>query len=71
MDGPKDYHTKWSKSDREIQILYDITYSGISIKMMQMNLSTTQKQTHRNKNKHDYQRVKECNDKPKHGIKFL
>ena len=51
MDGPKDYHTKWSKSDREIQILYDITYSGISIKMMQMNLSTTQKQTHRNKNK--------------------
>ena len=51
MDGPKDYHTKWSKSDREIQILHDITYSGISIKMMQMNLSTTQKQTHRNKNK--------------------
>ena len=26
MDGPRDYHTKWSKSDREIQILYDITY---------------------------------------------
>ena len=26
MDGPKDYHTKWSKSDRERQILYDITY---------------------------------------------
>ena len=24
MDGPRDYHTKWSKSDRERQILYDI-----------------------------------------------
>ena len=26
MDGPGDYHTKWSKSDRERQISYDITY---------------------------------------------
>ena len=26
MDGPTDYHTKWSKSEREIQISYDITY---------------------------------------------
>ena len=26
MDGPRDYQTKWSKSDRERQILYDITY---------------------------------------------
>ena len=25
MDGPRDYHTKWSKSDRERQV-YDITY---------------------------------------------
>ena len=25
MDGPRDYHTKWSKSDRERQIC-DITY---------------------------------------------
>ena len=25
VDGPRDYHTKWSKSDRERQI-YDITY---------------------------------------------
>ena len=24
MDAPKDYHTKWSKSER--QIAYDITY---------------------------------------------
>ena len=26
MDGPRDHHTKQSKSDRERQILYDITY---------------------------------------------
>ena len=26
MDGPRDYHTKWSKSERERQITYDITY---------------------------------------------
>ena len=26
MDGPGDYHTKWSKSDRERQISYDTTY---------------------------------------------
>ena len=26
IDGPRDYHTKWSKSDREVQILYDISH---------------------------------------------
>ena len=26
MDGPGDYHTKWSKSERERQIPYNITY---------------------------------------------
>ena len=26
MDGPRGYHTKWSKSERERQIPYDITY---------------------------------------------
>ena len=26
MDGPRDYHTKWGKSEREKQIPYDITY---------------------------------------------
>ena len=26
MDGPRDYHTKWSKSYRERQISYDISY---------------------------------------------
>ena len=26
MDGPRGCHTEWSKSDRERQISYDITY---------------------------------------------
>ena len=26
MNGPRDYHTKWSKSERARQISYDITY---------------------------------------------
>ena len=26
MDGPSDYHTKQSKSEKERQIPYDITY---------------------------------------------
>ena len=26
MDGPRDYHTNWSKLDKDRQILYDITY---------------------------------------------
>ena len=26
MDGPRDYHTKWSKPGRKQQISYDITY---------------------------------------------
>ena len=26
MDGPRDYHTKWSKLDSERQISYDIAF---------------------------------------------
>ena len=26
MDGPRDCHTEWSKSERERQILYNIAY---------------------------------------------
>ena len=26
MDGPRDYHAKWSKSERERQIPYDTVY---------------------------------------------
>ena len=28
IDGPRDYHTKWSKSDREKQIPNYITHMG-------------------------------------------
>ena len=27
MDGPRNYRTKWSKSEREKQIPYDIIYT--------------------------------------------
>ena len=27
MNGPRDYHTKWSKPDRERQMSYNITYT--------------------------------------------
>ena len=29
VDGPRDCHTEWSKSDRERQISYDTTFCGI------------------------------------------
>ena len=47
MDGPGDYHTKWSKSDRERQLSYDIAYVILKKKRIQMNLFTKKKQTHR------------------------
>ena len=57
MDGPGDYHTEWSKSDRERQIWY--RFHMESKKMMQMNLFTKQKQTHRHrKQTYGYQRGK-------------
>ena len=45
MDGPEDDHTKWSKSDRERQISYDIAYMRNVNKMIQTHLFTKQKQT--------------------------
>ena len=46
MDGPRDCHTEWSKSDRERQISYDITYMW-NQKNDTVNLFTKEKQTHR------------------------
>ena len=64
IDGPRDYHTKWSKSERERQI-YDIAYMW--------NLKKWYKWTYlqnRNrltdigkKNKHGYQRGSGRRDK--------
>ena len=47
-DAPRDY--KWSKSERERQILYNITYT-CNLNMAQMKLSTKQmnKQAHRHR----------------------
>ena len=48
MDGPRDYHPTWSKSNRERKISYDITYMwNLKKKMIKMNLFTKEKQTHR------------------------
>ena len=60
MDGPRDYHIKWSKSDRERQISYDITHMwNLTFKKIQMNLFTKQKQTYRyRKQTYGYQRGK-------------
>ena len=43
MDRPRDYHTKWSKPDRERQISHDIVYMCNLKTMIQMNLYTKQK----------------------------
>ena len=42
MDGPRDCHTEWNKSDTERQV-YDITYMWNLRKRIQMNLFTEQK----------------------------
>ena len=64
MDGPRDCHTEWSKSHRERQTLCDIAFMGNLKKMIQMNLFTKQKQTHRHrKQTYDYQREKEGREK--------
>ena len=46
MDGPRVYYTKWNKSDRERQILYDITYLWNLKKNQLMNV-TKNKYTYR------------------------
>ena len=45
MKGPRDYHIKWSKSNRKGNYMISLT-NGIK-KMTQMNLFIKQKQTHR------------------------
>ena len=57
MDGPRDGHTEWSKSEKDKRHMISLTcgiYNGI-----QMNLFTKQKQTHRHrKQTYGYQRGK-------------
>mgnify|MGYP007071224199 CR=1 FL=1 len=57
MHGPRNFHTKWGKPDRERQISYYISYVEQKHKEIQMNLYTKQKETHRQRNKiYYYQR---------------
>ena len=49
MDGPRDDHTKWNKSERERQISYDITDMWNLKKMIQINFFTKQKLTHQHR----------------------
>ena len=61
MDGPRDYRTKWSKSKRERQISYDITYMW-NLKYDTNELIYEQIQTHRHrKQTYGYQRGKVTN----------
>ena len=56
MNRLTDYYTKWIKSDSERQISYYL-YVESEKKMIQMNLFTKQKQTHRlQKQTYVYQR---------------
>ena len=47
MDRSRDYHTKWSKSERERHPMISLV-CGIQ-NTTQMNVSTKQKQTHRHR----------------------
>ena len=47
MDGPRECHTEYSKSDREGEIPYDIPYMQNLEDVIQMNLFTKKKSTHR------------------------
>ena len=61
MNGPRDYHTKWSKPGRERQVSYDTTYmcNLKEKKKTQMNLFPKQKETHKHrKQTYGYQRGK-------------
>ena len=56
MDGPKDCHKEWSKSDRERQMSY-ITYMWNLKHRIKIYLFTKQKKTHRHRRQiYGYQR---------------
>ena len=57
MDATGDYHTKWSESDRERQIPYDITYMWNLKKYKWTYLQKRNRLTHR-KQTYGYQRGK-------------
>ena len=48
MDATRDYHTKWSQSERERQIPYDITYMWILKHGTNEHIYKTETASHRN-----------------------
>ena len=48
MDGPRHYHTKQNKLEKDRHMPYDTLTCEI-LNMTQMNLNTKQKQTHRHR----------------------
>ena len=57
FDGPRDDHTKWSKLEKDQSYMISLI-CGIE-KIIQMNLFTKQKQTHRHRKQiYGYQRGK-------------
>ena len=57
MDGPKEYHTKWNKSDRERQILFYTTYI-CTLKYNKQSYIQNRNRLPDIENKHGYQREK-------------
>ena len=56
MVGPRDYQSKWNKSDKDKCHMKSFIYQNL-IKIIQKNLFTKQKQTHRFQNQtYGYQR---------------
>ena len=56
MDGPRDYNTEWSKSEKDNYRMISLT-RGIYKNMIQMILFPKQKETHRHrKQTYGYQR---------------
>ena len=55
MGGPRDYHTKWNKLEKDIYHMISLICAISNI--TQMNLSMKQKETHRHRKQMDcYQR---------------
>ena len=56
MDGPRDYYTKWSQTEKDKYYMRSLI-CGTKKKTVQMNLFMKQKQTHRHrKQTYGYQR---------------
>ena len=50
MVRPKDYHTKWSQTEKDSYHMIALICGIKILKMIQMNLFTKQKQPHRSQN---------------------